>query len=111
MDGLEQELLKDAEDDARTVEFIKNYLPQELKERFSEEELYYFLDVIVDYYATSGVLDATPDKEGYIEIDSDKVVDYIVKQAKKDNMGTFAHEDILWVVQGEMEYVESQEEE
>lgn len=111
MDGLEQELLKDAEDDARTVEFIKNYLPQELKERFSDEELYYFLDVIVDYYATSGVLDATPDKNGYIEIDSDKVVDYIVKQAKKDNMGTYDPEEVLWVVQGEMEYAETQEEE
>ena len=31
MDSLEQELLQDAEDDARTVEFIKHYLPQEVK--------------------------------------------------------------------------------
>ena len=47
MDSLEQELLQDAEDDARTVEFIKNYLPQEVKDKFTDEELYYFLDVIV----------------------------------------------------------------
>ena len=43
MDSLEQELLQDAEDDARTVEFIKNYLPQEVKDKFTDEELYYFL--------------------------------------------------------------------
>ena len=49
MDSLEQELLQDAEDDARTVEFIKNYLPQEVKDKFTDEELYYFLDVIVEY--------------------------------------------------------------
>ena len=54
MDSLEQELLQDAEDDARTVEFIKNYLPQEVKDKFTDEELYYFLDVIVEYYANSG---------------------------------------------------------
>ena len=48
MDSLEQELLQDAEDDARTVEFIKNYLPQEVKDKFTDEELYYFLDVIVE---------------------------------------------------------------
>ena len=83
MDSLEQELLQDAEDDARTVEFIKHY------------------------YANSGILDAAPDKDGYIEIDQDKIVDYVISQARKDKMGDFAAEDILWVVQGELEYGES----
>ncbi len=111
MDSLEQELLQDAEDDARTVEFIKNYLPQEVKEKFTDEELYYFLDVIVEYYSTSGVLDATPDKDGYIEINEEKVVDYIITQARKDKMGDFSAEDVLWVVQGELEYGESLDDE
>ena len=106
MDSFEQELLQDAEDDARTVEFIKNYLPQEVKDKFTDEELYYFLDVIVEYYANSGVLDAEPDADGYIDIDQDKVVDYVVSQARKDKMGDDP-EDILWVVQGEMEYGET----
>ena len=57
---LDEELIQEAEDDRLTVEYIQNYLPQELKERFTEEELYYFLDVLVDYYTTSGILDATP---------------------------------------------------
>ena len=39
--NFEDELLQDAEDDRLTVEFIKNYLPQELKEKFSDEQLYY----------------------------------------------------------------------
>lgn len=110
MDNFEKELLKDAEDDARTVEFIKNYLPQDVKDKFTDEELYYFLDVIVDYYATSGVLDAEPDKDGYITIDEEKVVDYVVEQAKKDKMGDFDPDDVLWVVQGEMEFGESLDE-
>ena len=62
------------------------------------------LDVIVDYYTTSGCLDAEPDKEGYITIDQDAIVDYIVKEAKKDGMGPYQAEDVLFVVQGEMEY-------
>ncbi len=107
MDSLEQELLQEAEDDARTVEFIKNYLPQEVKGKFSDEELYYFLDVIVEYYADSGVLDAEPDKDGFIEIDQGKIADYVVCQARKDKMGDFAAEDVLWVVRGELEYGES----
>ncbi len=109
MSSFEDDLLLDAEDDARAVEFIKNYLPGELKERFSDEELYYFLDVIVDYYATSGVLEAEPDADGYVDIDQEKVVDYIMEQSAKDKMGTYTPEELLWVVQGETEYAESQE--
>lgn len=111
MDSLEQELLQDAEDDARTVEYIKAYLPQELKDKFTDEELYYFLDVIVEYYAESGVLDTAPDKDGYIEIDQEKVVDYVIRQARKDKMGEYEPEDIMWVVQGEAEYGETLAEE
>ena len=96
-------LLEDA-DDEKTIEFIKNYLPQELKERFSDDELYYFLDVMVDYYSTSGCLDAQPDADGFINIDQDEIVDYIIREAKKDNIGEYNSEEILWVVQGEMEY-------
>ena len=45
-----------------------------------------------------------PDKDGYINIDQDEIVNYIVAEAKKDQMGDYEPEDILFVVQGEMEY-------
>lgn len=98
-------------DDEKTIEFIKNYLPQDLKDKFSDDELYYFLDVISDYYTTSGCLDVQPDKDGYIDIDLDKIVDYVVKEAKNDKIGDYDPEDILFVVQGEMEYGDSIENE
>ena len=103
------EFLADDLDDEKTIEFIKGYLPQDLKEKFSDDELYYFLDVIDDYYANSGILDVKPDDEGFIDIDLDKVVDYVIKEAKKDEIGEFEHDDILFVVQGEMEYTDTLE--
>lgn len=110
MADFEDELLQDAEDDVRTVEFIKNYLPQEVKERFTDDDLYYFLDVIVEYYAESGILDAEPDKDGYIDIDVEEIASYLANQARKDKIGEFSPEDLRWVVEGEMEYAESLEE-
>ena len=97
-------LLDDAAEDAKTIAFIRNYLPKEYKERFTDEDLYYFLDLIIDYYATSGCLDAEPDEEGYINIDQDEIVEYLLTEAEKDNMGGFSAEELLFVVQGEMEY-------
>ncbi len=105
--GTVDEFLQDDLDDEKTIEFIKNYLPQDLKDRFSDDELYYFLDVIDEYYVESGILDAQPDEDGYIDIDLEKIVDYIIKEARKDEMGEFDPEELLFVVQGEMEYTDS----
>lgn len=108
--ALEDDFLLDDVDDEKTIEFIKNYLPQDLKEKFSDDELYYFLDLIDEYYVESGVLEAQPDADGCVEIDLEKVVDFIIKEACKDKMGEYDPEEILFVVQGEMEYTESLEE-
>ena len=101
----EDELLQDAEDDRLTVEFIQNYLPQDVKEKFTEEDLYYFIDVIGEYYVK--LIDKAHGDE--IGIDIDEVANYIAKQAKKDQMGEFSPEDLRWVVDGELEYGESLE--
>ena len=111
MAAIDDEIMLSAEEDALEIEFIRNYLPQELKDKFSDDELFYFLDVIFEYYAESGVLDAQPDSDGYVDIDLDKVVDYVVKKAKKENMGEFETDDILFVVQGELEYSEQLDDE
>ena len=59
--GMEDDFLLEDEDDQKTIEFIKNYLPQDLKDKFTEDDLYYILDVIVDYYTSSGCLDVKTD--------------------------------------------------
>ena len=71
------------------------------------DELYYFLDLIDEYYSESGILDAKPDEDGCIEVDLGQIVDYIIKEAHKDEMGEYDPEEILFVVQGELEYTES----
>lgn len=93
--GMDDNFLLEDEDDEKTIAFIKNYLPQDLKGKFSDDELYYMLDLIVDYYTTSGCLDAQPDEEGYINIDQDEIVNYIVGEAKKDGMGPFDPDDVF----------------
>lgn len=110
MASIDDELLLDAEDDARAVEYILNSIPQEVKERVSEDDIYYILDVAYDYYATSGVFDTEPDEEGYIDVDLDKAVAHILKKAKKEGFDHFEHDDVLFVLQAEMDYGEAEDE-
>lgn len=109
MPALDDELLLDAQDDAKAVEFIKAQLPAELKERFDDEVLYYCLDVIVEYLAESGILDAEPDKDGYIDIDLEQIATHLSSKAKKEGIGNFTPEDMLFVVQAQMDYEDSKE--
>lgn len=102
--GQADDFLLDDTDDEKAIEFIKNYLPQELKDKFTDDEFYYFLDVMDEFYAESGILDAEPDEEGYVNLDLEEVAAFVVKEAKKDDIGDYDPEEILFVVQGEMEY-------
>ena len=100
-------------DDEKTIEYIKNYLPQELKEKFSDDEFYYFLDLIDEYYSESGILDAQPDADGYIEIDLGKIIELVVRELLFQLLRQIILDvlDGLFIVQGEMEYTESLDEE
>ncbi len=96
-------------DDERTVAFIKDSLPQDLKDKYTDDILYYILDVINDYFATSGVLDKEPDADGFIDIDNEAVASYIAKEAKRDGIGNFDLDELLLIVEAEAEYVDSLE--
>lgn len=102
MAAIDDELMKAAEEDAQEVAFILNELPQDLKDKFTEDDIYYFIDIMLEYFS-----DAQADKDGYIDIDVNEVAQHIVKQAKKDQMGDFDPEDVFFVVQAELDYNES----
>ncbi len=102
MAAIDDELMKGAEEDAKEVAFILNELPQELKEKFTEEDIYYCIDVILEYFSN-----IESDKDGYIDVDLDEVAQYIVKQAKKDKMGEYNAEDVFFIVQAELDYNET----
>ncbi len=106
---LPDDLFTSANDDVACVEYIKNYLPQELKSRFSDDDLFYFIDLLTDYYVESGLLDQEPGADGCIEINTEEVAKAIAKRAKKEKYGDFSAEELLWVVEGELSYGDQEE--
>ncbi len=95
-------------DEDDSVKFIQNYLPQELKGKFSDDDINYIVDLIYDFYESKGYLDDdTADDERDVEIDEDELVSYVIKNAKKDGVGKFEADEITFIVQGELEYCDS----
>lgn len=105
--SMDDALYYDPEDDERTVAYIKSHLPAELKNSYTDDDLYYLIDLIADYYTTSGCLEVEPDEDGYINIDEDEIVRYLLTESKKDGIDKFSAEGLLLVVQAEMEYSNS----
>ena len=93
-----------AEEDHRTVEFIINYLPQDVKEKLSEDDIYYFLDAFAEFCEKEGLFD-NEDEE--CDIDVDKAAAFMVQLAKKEKVGSFEADDVRWVVDGQLEYWDS----
>lgn len=103
------EFLEEDLDDEKTIAFITNALPQELKEKYDHDTLQYILDVIYDYFESSGVLDQEADADGFIDIDNDAIVEYVIKEAKRDNIGSFPADEIILIVQAEADYADSRQ--
>lgn len=88
-------------DDEKTIAYIRERLPQDLKGKFSDDEFYYFLDTIYDYYDKSGILDNANE---YVDIDIDDIARFIAKEAKKNNIGEYDPEELFFIVEGELAY-------
>jgi hypothetical protein len=89
-------------DEEVAVKFIQNYLPQEMKERFSDDDIYYILDIICEFYEENDYLNETDEEKEEREL-----IDFIIKQAKKDGIGEYSKEEIILVLRAEDAYTDT----
>lgn len=93
------------EDDA--VKYIQNHLPQELKGKFSDDEINYIIDIIYEFYENKGLLDEDASEDLVIDIDEDELIEFVIKNTKKDKLTKLTSEEITFIIQAELAYCES----
>lgn len=103
MASLDELIRQDEEENQQELAFIRSRISSDLKEFFSDNDILYILDAIVDYYYTSGILDGDDEE---VDIDMEKVADYVCELAKKDGAGTFDPQDVFFIVQADLDYQE-----
>ena len=91
-------------DDDEAVAFIRNYLPQELKEKFSDDDIIYIIDLIYEFIESKGFVE---EDDAVVEFDEDELIGFVMQNAQKDEVGKFTTEEITFIVQGELEYCDS----
>ena len=81
MSSIDNEILLGAEEDAKEVAFILNYIGQENREKFTEDDIYYCIDIILEELDK---MESKADADGFIDIDVEELVKVIEKKAKKE---------------------------
>ena len=56
------------------------------------------MDVIVEYYFESGILEGGDDND-YVDIDLQAVAEFVCSKAKEDGRGEYSADEVLFVAQ------------
>lgn len=109
MASLDEELLLDSQTDAEEVAYIRQRLSEAGLPLPDDDDIYYLIDLLAAYYAESGILEGTPDGEGYIDIPMDAVAEYVERAAPREIGKTFPPDLIACVAEADLEFAERQD--
>jgi hypothetical protein len=98
-------------DEEDSIRFIQEHLPDEMKGKFTDDEINYVVDLIYEYYEEKGFLDEDEDEDededAEVEIDEDELLAYVIDSANRDAIRDFSEEEIEAIVAGELAYCDS----
>jgi len=86
-----------------SLKYIRNALPQELKERFSDDDILYLLDLMDEFYENKTEKRADESEDD----DDNELIEFIITNAKEDSVGDYTPDEIMFVLNGELEYCEA----
>ena len=99
----EKKVLEYDEDDS--LKFIQQYLPEEMQDEFTDDDINYIVDLVYEFYEEKGFLDESDDSE--IEIDEEELLEYIFENAREDAIRDYTDEQIEAIVAGELAYCDT----
>lgn len=95
------------EDDA--VKFIREELPQEVSQKYDDDEILCIIDIIWDYYEKKGLLSLNLEETEEEVLDVDDLTKFVKKEIKNDQDLLMDPKDVELIVKAELDYEESLE--
>ncbi len=89
-------------DEDAAVRYIMDFIPEEDRNNLTEDDIVYVLDVIDEFYESEGLLSEDETAEE-ASIDEEKMYNYVLKAAKKDQIN-ITTEQLQLILEGEYDY-------
>lgn len=95
-------------DENEAIKFIRNYMPAEIGERYTDDEILNILDMIWDYYEDHGLLEINVEADTANASDElPQLMEYVKKTLMRDKLAVVDTDDVHYIVEGELAYEKS----
>jgi len=102
--NIDEEIRLDEDENRRELAFIRTQMPSNIKKFYSDKDILYMMDLIVDYYYTSGILDTDADE---VDVDLEEIAKYICDRAAKEGFcSSFNPDEVFFIVQADWDFQE-----
>ena len=104
MASFDEEIRLDEEENRRELAYIRTQLPLDIKKFYSDKDILYMMDLIVDYYYTSGILESDDEE---VDIDLEVIAEYVCKRANDEGFcSSFNPKEVFFIVQADLDFQE-----
>lgn len=97
-------------DENEAIKFIRDYMPENIRDNYTDDEILNVLDMIWDYYEDNGYLEipAADTDDGLSSSPAaDDLLKYVNKMLGKDKLAVVDSDDVHYIVEGELAYEKS----
>ena len=101
--SIDDEILLDEQETRREIKFIRSQLPLDMKDSYTDEQLWWLLDAIASYYYESGVLESTADE---VDIDMDEVSKYVCSMAEQELGKKLYAQEVRLIAEADLDFQE-----
>lgn len=90
-------------DENDAIEFIRQYIPDKIKNKYSDDDILLLIDTMYDFYEKGDEDEAKYEDESD-EYNITEIVNYVKKNIRKDPDNQIEMDDVKALVEGEIEY-------
>lgn len=94
-------------DEDEAVKFIRSYIPENISQKYDDDEILFVIDIIWDWYEKNGYLEINLDVTDEEELDISGLQKYARREIAKDKEIMMDPDDVDSIVEGELKYEES----
>lgn len=97
-------------DEQDAVDFIRECLPEKIRDKYDDDEILFVIDIIWDWYDKHGFTSLDMDASGEDDVDVTRLTDFVKREIQKSEFIEMDIKDVALIVKGELSYEESIEE-
>ena len=92
-------------DENDAIEFIRNFMPEKLKNKYSDDDILLIIDTMYDFYEKGDEQETLYDEgdDNNDEFNLNEIVNFVKKSIRKDPDNQVDMDDVKVIVEGEIE--------